>query len=163
MGVPRGPGGPPSKGVTLLELIVVVAIVGLIVGISFPAISAGLDTVRMVSATDSVAAFLNAAVNRAQRRQEPVELIIDFKENQISAYSNDPTFSRELKLPDGISVETVLPAEPGDHQEPRRIVLLPGGSVPGIGIQLMNRRGGRRIVRLDPMTGYPRVESVNRT
>jgi len=131
----------------------VVAIVGLIVGISFPAITAGLDAVRMVSATDSVASFLNAAVNRAQRRQEAVEVIIDPKENQISAYSNDPTFSRELKLPDGIAFES-------DQPEPRRVILLPGGSVPGISIPMINRRGGRRIVRLDPMTGYPRVEAA---
>src|SRR3954468_15273679 len=95
--------GRSSAGITLLELIVVVAIVGFIVGISFPAITAGLDSVRMVSATDSVAAFLNGAVNRAQRRQEAVEVIIDPKESQISAYSNDPTFARELKLPEGIS------------------------------------------------------------
>jgi len=32
--------------------------------------------------------------------------------------------------------------------------------VPGIAIQLANRHGGRRIVRLDPMTGFPRVERV---
>ena len=37
---------------------------------------------------------------------------------------------------------------------------MPGGVVPGIGIQLGNRHGARRIVKLDPMTGYPRVESV---
>ena len=134
-------------------MIVVVSIVGLIVGLSFPAITAGIDAVRMVSATDSVAAFLNAAVNRAQRRQEAVEVIIDPKECQMSAYSNDPTFTRELRLPEGIAFESEQP-------EPRRVILLPGGSVPGISIHLMNRRGGRRIVRLDPMTGYPRVENV---
>lgn len=134
-------------------MVVVLAIVGLIVGVSFPAISAGLDSVRMLSATDSVAAFLNAAVNRSQRRQEAVEVIIDPKENKLAAFSNDPTFARELQLPEGIVIES-------DPPEPRHILLLPGGSVPGIGIQLMNRRGGRRIVRLDPMTGYPRVESV---
>jgi hypothetical protein len=39
---------------------------------------------------------------------------------------------------------------------------MPGGAVPGIGIQFANRHGGRRIVRLDPMTGYPRVESVGK-
>jgi prepilin-type N-terminal cleavage/methylation domain-containing protein len=144
------------RGITLLELIVVVAIIGLIVGLSFPAISAGLDSVRMVSATDSVAAFLNAAVNRAQRRQEAVEVIIDYKANQLSAYSNDPSFARELKLPDGILLES-------ETQEPRRIILLPGGAVPGIAIPLMNRRGGHRIVRLDPMTGYPRVENAPTT
>jgi hypothetical protein len=32
--------------------------------------------------------------------------------------------------------------------------------VPGITIQIANQHGGRRRVRLDPMTGFPRVESV---
>jgi hypothetical protein len=39
-------------------------------------------------------------------------------------------------------------------------MLMPGATVPGIGIQLANGHGARRIVRLDPMTGFPRVESV---
>jgi type II secretory pathway pseudopilin PulG len=137
-------------------MVVVLAIVGLIVGVSFPAITAGLDSVRLVSSTDSVAAFLNAAVNRVQRRQEAVEVIIDPRTNHLSALSNDPSFSRELQLPDGVIIET-------DQPEPRRLILIPGASVPGIAIQLMSRRGGRRIVRLDPMTGYPRVESVRTT
>ena len=40
------------------------------------------------------------------------------------------------------------------------LMSLPGGSVPGIGVQLANKRGGKRIVRLDPMTGFPRTERV---
>jgi len=165
-----GSGSPrrrKSRGITLLEMVVVVAIVGLIVGVSFPAVSAGIDSVRMVSAADSVAAFLNAAVNRAQRREEAVELVIDLKTAHLSAYSNDPGFTRELTLPEGIGIEAVLSgtAEPeaGDRAEeplPRHIVLLPGGAVPGVGIQLLGKRGARRIIRLDPMTGYPRVEGV---
>jgi prepilin-type N-terminal cleavage/methylation domain-containing protein len=149
------------RGITLLELVVVVAIIGLVVGVTFPSLTAGLESVRLVSATDSVAAFLNSAVNRSQRRQEPVEVVVDFKQNLISAYSNDPSYSRELKMPDGIGIEAVLPVESTNPEEPRRIVILPGGSVPGIGIQLLSRRGARRLIRLDPMTGYPRVESVN--
>jgi hypothetical protein len=37
---------------------------------------------------------------------------------------------------------------------------MPGATVPGISIQLGNRRNAHRRVRLDPMTGFPRVESV---
>jgi hypothetical protein len=32
--------------------------------------------------------------------------------------------------------------------------------VPAIAIQLANRRNAHRRIRLDPMTGFPRVESV---
>src|SRR5438132_8744055 len=67
----RRPGGLPhtGKGVTLIEMMVVAAIIGLIAAISFPSASAGIESVRLVSATDSVATFLNGAVNRVERRQ----------------------------------------------------------------------------------------------
>ena len=143
-----------------MEMLVVVAIIGLITGISIPSVSAGIDSVRMASATSSVAAFLNAAVNRAERRQQAVEVVISPKERLLSAWSNEPGYSRELKLPDGIVIEALLPREGDEPDGVRRLILMPGASVPGIGIQLANRHGARRIVRLDPMTGFPRVESV---
>ncbi len=135
-------------------------IIGLIAGISFPAASAGIDSVRLASATQSVASFLNGAANRAERLQQPMEVVISPRDNRLSMRSNEPGFTRELKLPDGIMLEAVLPAIPEDADSARRIVLLPGGTVPAIGIQMANRHGARRIVRLDPMTGFPRVESV---
>jgi len=142
-------------------MVVVVAIIALIVGLSFPAASAGLDNVRMVSASDSVAAFLNAAVNRAERRRQPVEVVVTPREGRLNLYSDEPAFTRELTMPDGVVVEAVLPAEDGtDPAQPRRILFLPGATVPGIAIQLGNRRNAHRRVHLDPMTGFPRVESV---
>jgi hypothetical protein len=141
-------------------MMVVVAIIGLIVAVSTPSISAGIDSVRMTSAADSVATFLNGAVNRAERRQEPMELVISLKESKLTLYSNEPGFERELKMPEGIAIEAVLPKIQDEPEEQRRLILMPGASVPGIGIQLGNHRGGKRIIRLDPMTGFPRVSSV---
>jgi prepilin-type N-terminal cleavage/methylation domain-containing protein len=151
---------PPRAGITLIEMVVVVSIIGLIAGISFPSISAGLDSVRMVSATDSVAAFLNSAVNRAQRRQQPIDLGISPKENLLTLSSTEPGFRREFRVPEGIVIEAILPQATGEPEGPRHFLFMPGATVPGIGIQLANRRGTRRIVRLDPMTGFPRVEGV---
>jgi len=146
-----------TAGITLIEMMVVITIIGVIVAVSAPAISAGIDSVRMKSATGSVAAFLNAAANRAERRQQAMELIISPAKGTLALYSNEPGFERELKLPEGIRIETVLPKT---EENEYRLILMPGASIPGIGIQLVNTRGGRRIVRLDPMTGFPRVESV---
>ena len=150
------------RGVTLIEMVVVVAIVGLIVAVSLPSATAGIDSVRLSSATGSIASFLNAAVNQAERRQAPIEVVIEPKENRLALYSADPGYTRELKMPDGITIEAVLAGEPATEGEaqPFRLLLLPGASTPGIGIQLVNRHGSRRIVRLDPMTGFPHVESV---
>jgi type II secretory pathway pseudopilin PulG len=140
-------------------MMVVLTIIALLAGLSFPSVAAGVDSVRLRSATDSLAAFLNAAVTRAERRQEPVEVIISAKSNTLSLYSNDPGSKRELKMPDGIAIEAVLPKDP-EEDGSIRLLLLPGATVPGIRIQLGNHQGSHRLVHLDPMTGFPRVESV---
>jgi prepilin-type N-terminal cleavage/methylation domain-containing protein len=151
----------PRKGVTLIEMLVVVAIIGLMIAISFPSVAAGLDSVRLSSATGSVSAFLNAADNRAERRQQAVALVISVKDNLLAMYGNEPGSERRLKLPEGISIQAVLPALEGEMlDQPRQLILMPGGTAPAIGIVLANEHGVRRLVRLDPMTGYPRVESV---
>lgn len=150
-----------KAGVTLIEMVVVVAIIGLMIAISFPTVAAGLDSVRMSSATGSVSAFLNSAENRAERRQQPVALSISMRDNSIAMYSNEPGSDHKLKLPDGISIQAILPALEGETpDQPRQLILMPGATAPAIGILLGNEHGARRIVRLDPMTGFPRVESV---
>jgi prepilin-type N-terminal cleavage/methylation domain-containing protein len=153
-------GRTSKRGVTLIEMTVVVTIMGLIIAVSAPSLSAGLDSVRIATAADNIASFLNAAVNRAERRQEPMELIISPKEARLALFSDQPGFERELKLPEGVSIEAVLPDTPGDAEGVRHLLLLPGASVPGIAIRIVNGRGARRQVRLDPMTGFPRIESV---
>ena len=149
-----------ARGITLLEMLVVVAIIGVMAGISVPAISAGIDSVRLRSATDSLSSFLNAALTRAERRQQPMEVTISTKDNVLELYSTEPGYTRELKMPDGVTIEGVLPKPAEEEDGPHRLLLMPGGAVPGIGIQLANRHGSHRIVRLDPMTGFPRVEAV---
>jgi prepilin-type N-terminal cleavage/methylation domain-containing protein len=149
-----------KRGVTLIEMLVVVAIIGVMLAVVSPSLTGGLDAVRMTSATNSVAAFLNAAVNRAERRQVAVEIVISQKDSTFTMYTNEAVVPKELKLPDGILIDAILPRTDDDADGIRRLILMPGASVPGIGVQLANKRGGKRIVRLDPMTGFPRTERV---
>jgi prepilin-type N-terminal cleavage/methylation domain-containing protein len=150
-----------QAGVTLVEMVVVVGIIGLITAVLAPSMTAGLDSVRMASSADNIASFLNAAVNRSERRQIAIAVVISIKENRLLLYSNEPGGDRELKLPDGIAIDAVLPRDENESENEgvRRLMLLPGASVPGIGIQLINSHKNRRIIRLDPMTGFPRIET----
>jgi prepilin-type N-terminal cleavage/methylation domain-containing protein len=157
-------GRASKRGVTLMEMLVVVAIIGLIAAVSLPSVAAGMDSVRLATASESIAAFMNSAVNRAERRQQPIEVIVLPKESRLLMYSNEPGFERELKMPDGIVIETILPKidDSTDLQEGRRLILLPGATAPGIGVEITNAHGSRRVIRLDPMTGFPRIESVGK-
>jgi prepilin-type N-terminal cleavage/methylation domain-containing protein len=146
------------RGVTLIEMVTVVAIIGVMAGLLFPAVSSGLDSIRLASAADSIAAYLNSALNRADRRQQVIEIEISTKENALWLRSTEPGYERKLEMPDGVRIEAVLPALPEDGGD-RRIIVMPGSTPPRIGVAIVSRRGARRIVRVDPMTGVPRIES----
>jgi len=145
------------RGVTLVELLIVMTIIGLMAAISFPAISSGIESLRLASASDSIVSFLNAGLNRAQRRQEPVEVAVSVKDNIITLTS--ASLSRRLDMPSGVTIQQVWPQVPEDTGT-RFFLLLPAGAVPRFGIEIANRKGVHRIVRVNPMTGVPEIERI---
>jgi len=151
-----------ERGVTLIEALIVVALIAMIAAVSFPAVTAGLDTLRLRSASDSIVSFLNIALDHADRRQQAVEVIVSPRENILLSRTADLGFMRNLDMPAQIHIVSVLPALPNtvDPGDPRHFLLYPGGSVPGIGIEIATPQGRKRMVSVDPVTGSPRSEVV---
>lgn len=146
-----------ARGVTLLEMLVVLAVVSLMAGISFPAVTAGLDSLRLRSAGDEVVSFLYTGLTYAERREQVMELSISRATNRMSFRNAAGDFHRDLSLPESITIARVDPAPPGEVET--NVMLYPGGSFPSIRIELANRRGAHRVVRIDPVSGMPAVES----
>jgi prepilin-type N-terminal cleavage/methylation domain-containing protein len=151
-------GGASRSGVTLIEMLIVVTIVGLIAGVTFPAVSSGIDSLRLASASDALVSLLNGALNRAERRQEPIEVAISVKDNSVRLSSTEPGFERNLTMPDGVKIVAVWPKLLVEDDQPRRFLLLPGSVVPRVGIEIVNRKETHRIVRVNPITGVPNIE-----
>ncbi len=137
-----------QSGVTLIEMLIVMAIIGLIAGISFPSVSAGLESIQLRSAADSIASFLNAAQTRAERHEQAMEVVITPADSTLTLYSSEAGYTRKLALENGIRIA-------GDH--PTQFLLLPGGAPPAIAIDIFNRRGAHKSVRIDPVTGVPQT------
>lgn len=151
---------PSARGVTLIEMLIVVALIGLLVGIVFPSVSAGVDTLRLNAATDALASFFNAGLNRAERRQQVVEVTISKADRALWLHSTEPGFERKLELPQGVTIVAVTPESPLPEEGPRRFLLYPGGTLPRIAVEIANARNAHRMVRVDPITGVPQVERV---
>jgi prepilin-type N-terminal cleavage/methylation domain-containing protein len=149
-----------TRGVTLIEMMVVVGLIALMAGISYPAITSGIDSMRLKAASNSVVSFLDAGLRRAERRQQVVQIIISKLDNSMEMHSTEPGFSRTLQMPEGVSIVQVLPPFLENPDATRTFFLYPGGTVPPLGVQLINRRNVQRVVRVDPITGVPRVEAV---
>jgi hypothetical protein len=140
---------------------IVVALIAIIAGISFPAVASGLVSLRLLSASDAIVTFLNTALDRAERRQQAVEVWISPQDNALTAISADAAFEKRLDVPDPIHIVAVLPPVPFQNANmQRRFLLYPGGAAPRIGIEITNAQGRRRLVSIDPVTGFPRSEAL---
>lgn len=137
----------------------VVAIVGLMIAVAFPAVTSGLDSIRLTSASDSIVSFLNAGLTRAERRQTPVEIYISIAENKIRILAADLT--RELAMPEKIRIVKIHPELfTPEEEQGRSVVLYPNGAIPRFGVEIAGPAGFHRIVRVDPITGVPQVETL---
>jgi prepilin-type N-terminal cleavage/methylation domain-containing protein len=145
-------------GVSLIEMMIVVTIIALLAGLTYPSLTSGLDSLRLRSTSNSIMALLNTALDRADRRQQAVEIVISPRENSLTARSADAAFTRRLDLADSIQITKIMPPAEVPPDEPRRFLLYPGGAVPGIGIEISNKSGRKRMVAVDPITGVPRSE-----
>ncbi len=137
-------------------MLIVVALIAIMAGVAFPAVGAGLDALRLATAADTVAAFLQTSVNRTERTQRMMELSISRSDNTLQLAGEN--YQKRYRLEDGVRIADILPAEPVDPLLPRRFLLYPGGAPPRIAIRIANRRGSQRLISLDSITGVAHIE-----
>ncbi|HEY3743265.1 MAG TPA: prepilin-type N-terminal cleavage/methylation domain-containing protein [Bryobacteraceae bacterium] len=152
-----------QAGVTLLEIMVVMVIVAIMAGAVYPSVASSLDGIRLSSSADEIVAFLNGAVERANRRQVAVEVTIDKAARTIVLHSTEPGFERRYELPSNVTLVAIEPELPGGasnsaNGEVRRFYIYPGGTAPRIGVGIANHNGALRMIRIDPITGAPKIE-----
>ena len=73
-----------TRGFTLLELIVTLAVLGLVTAVVAPAIARGTDALRARAEVAGFAATLRHARERAINQQRPHRVIIDAREHRMS-------------------------------------------------------------------------------
>jgi prepilin-type N-terminal cleavage/methylation domain-containing protein len=145
-----------QRGVTLLEMLIVVAIIATVAAVSFPALSNGISGVRLSSAASGVASFLTSSMNTVERREQAAAIVITPKENRVDVFTaaSGPKASRTFQPPAGIAFE---------GEDPHRYLLYPGGSFPRISVVLRNDKGSRRSVTIDPVTAVPQITRLQDT
>ncbi len=142
-----------ARGVTLLEMLIVVAIIGTVASISFPALTSGLAGVRLSSASSEVASFLTSSLNNVERREQSAAIVVTPKENRLDVFTaaSGEKPARTYQPPASITFE-------GD--DPHRYLLFPGGAFPHITLVLRNEKGARRSIEIDPVTAVPQVRRI---
>ena len=141
---------------TLMEMLVVIAIVSILLSVVFPAVGSGLGTLELRSAGTRLAAAARYARDQAVYRQATFQLEIDSPQGAIAVSDLSEATRRRYELPDSIHIEAVLPADVNAGGV-RRFLFLPDGGAPAFEVVFSN---GRRevVVTGDPLTGTASVE-----
>lgn len=134
-------------GISLIELLIVMAIVGLMLGIAYPNVSSGLDGIRLKANVSRAGAFWSAARQRADRFHEVVQVTVDPKANELRALAADSTWREAYQLDESIRIAGL--------QEPVRYLIYPGTPSPKFELRLTSTSGGSSGLRVNILTGVP--------
>ena len=106
----RGP-GRRAGGFTLLELIVVLAILAVVVALVTPSIGRGTEAVRMRAEVAGFSAMLRHARERAIVSQKPQAVVVDVTNQRISRRSGgvDGETRESRVIPERLTVEATPP------------------------------------------------------
>ena len=106
---------PRSKGFTLIELMIVLALVAILAFVAVPGFQMIVESNRQTSLTNSMLGLLNYARSEALRRSETVDVVqtgTRYEANVIAGGST--TTIREMETPRGASSITRLDTVGGD-------------------------------------------------
>ena len=146
-----------AAGVTLMEMLVVIALASILLAIVFPAVGSGLGTLELRSAATRLAAAARYARDQAVYRQQIFQLDIDGQAGAVAVENLAGAEAHRYQLPESVHIEEILPAEEGRTDSARRFFFLPDGGAPEFQVILTNSRRQIAIIG-DPLTGTAKVE-----
>ena len=150
--------GRGTRGFTFIEMIVVLAIIGMAAAVVVPAIDAGLDSREVRRATRQIAATMHYMRNEAVATGKLHRMRIDPAHNLVETDDK----GRSLVLTDRAILERVeggLASGDGTID----ILFYGNGATSGADVVVASRRdraSNRILLRLDPLVGSIRVEDA---
>jgi general secretion pathway protein H len=153
---------PNSKtaGFTLLELLVVLAIAGMLVALVPAAVSAVVPGTKARTAAFDMASTLRDARNLAISQSTPVDVVFDPESASYAIAGSPPTvlprgMALVIQERSGYVSETrrVAGQSPFDGEEPVTLRFHPDGSSSGLDVRLGPKEGGGYVVSINWLFG----------
>ena len=144
----RAEDGDGEQGFALIEILCVVAIIGMLAAIILPAIPRSTTRAKLESYAVATAALLKSDRSAALRRQIQVTTQIDAAARSIRSGIS----GRVIRLPDDVSLDAILASRCADRNAGRSIDFFPSGMSCG-GVIALSRPGMGVEVRVNWLTG----------
>ena len=164
--------GRRNSAFTLLELVIVLAIIGLVAVMTVPGFVGMMRGRHLTSAANRVHAALNGAKNVAVTQRRPYGLVFDISEGSMGVYedgdTSNPLQGKELFLAQVVSFDTANPdwnvpdnKPDGSPDGNPEVIFRPDGSVDSSTapvIVIVSRQGEHMHIRVVRNTGQVIIE-----
>lgn len=147
-----------EDGFTLLEIICVLAIVGLLAALALPAIPRGTSRARMEGYALDIAALLKGDRNAAIRRRGQVATALSAQSQTVRSGATGAS----VQLPADVAFDAILAQRCGGRAAGKTIDFFPSGMSCG-GTIALSRKGVGFEVRVNWLTGGVEVVSTDKT
>ena len=150
-----------EAGFTLLELIVVVVILALVLGVSYPSMERGSSMLNLQTASRDILNTFRFARERAVSEQTTMLLIVDRDERRLELANIFGEPMRAYTLPRGVNIQSMVRAGSEIHDKVMTVRFAPNGNLENVGIRIAAAAGVRRMqIISDPLRGGARIEPV---
>jgi general secretion pathway protein H len=146
--VVRAERGTSQQGFALIEILCVLAIIGMLAAIILPALPRATTRAKLESYAVQTAVLLKADRNAALRRQIQVTTQIDAAARSIRS----GVTGRMVRIPDDVSLDAIVASRCADRNAGRSIDFFPSGMSCG-GVIALKRPGMGYEVRVNWLTG----------
>jgi type II secretion system protein H len=141
-----------QSGITLIEMLVVMTIIGLLAAVAAPSVGSGVETVRLRSTAERLASTLRTGRDRAVRTRHYQEVSIDPQTRMVELRDLETGSVSSWELPSTIQTKS------GKRMA---FQMYPDGGVQAMKVNLQNLRGRQVEVSMDPFTLFPVVREVS--
>ena len=144
-----------SAGFSLLELVVVLAIAGLLFGLGGPAVGSLYDTMQYREAVREIVSAVKNGRRDAFASGEPVDLLIDTDRNRYALTDQSQSLSDDAHsaLPEVLDITVVYAAEVSPKPGLAAIRFYPAGGSSGGEITVVRPGGGGVLLTVDWLLG----------
>ena len=142
-----------QSGITLMELLVVMTLIAVLTAVAAPSVGSGVETVRLRSASERLAATFRTAHERAMRTHHYQEVSVDPQSRAVELRDLESGSVASWDIPAAVVVKA---------EQRVAFLVYPDGGTAAMRVTLENARGRQTEIVMDPFTLVPAVREVSK-